>query len=187
MLRDRSIVAIVSGEGGVTLAEILVATIVISVGLVGLAMVIPLSSYGVHEGNTLSTATFLAEEKLEEIRHASWTSTPSEKDCLGVGSGLEASDTEPTSSTCTRTQPTSCTTGTTCTTFAGETSVSGYPQYSRIVRIRSCDSAACAGVTDSNMRLVRVTVKYRAMSGVGGPGATTSRSAVLEMIIAKRQ
>jgi hypothetical protein len=37
------------------------------------------------------------------------------------------------------------------------------------------------------MRLVRVSVGYRAMSGVGGPQATTGRSAVIEMIVSKRQ
>src|SRR5687767_13176449 len=107
-------------ERGITLAEILVATVVISIGLVGLAMVIPLSSYGVHEGNALSTATFLAEQKLEEIRNAAWTSTPAEKDCLGLGSAAA-----PTSMTCKRTQPVACDNGAACTTFPDETSVTG--------------------------------------------------------------
>src|SRR5688572_32005011 len=111
---------IVWDERGLTLAEILVATVVISIGLVGLAVVIPLSSYGVHEGNAMSTATFLAEQRLEEVRNASWTTTPAANDCLGVGPAAA-----PTSTTCARTQPTACTSGTACTTFADESAVTG--------------------------------------------------------------
>lgn len=173
---------IVRDERGITLAEILVATVIISVGLVGLAIVIPLSSYGVHEGNALSTATFLAEQKLEEVRSATWQSAPTVKDCLGLGSSSE-----PTSTTCARSQPTTCTSGASCTTFSDETAVSGYPAYSRTVRVTDCGvGAGCAGVVNTNMRLVQVRVSYRAMSGVGGQG-TGTKSAILEMIVAQRQ
>jgi prepilin-type N-terminal cleavage/methylation domain-containing protein len=169
-------------ERGVTLAEILVATSIISIGLVGLAVVIPMASYGVHEGNALSTATFLAEQRLEEIRNASWTTTPSSNDCLGTGPTAA-----PTSSTCTRTQPTSCTSGTSCTTWADEAAVTGYTGYSRNVRITDCGTTACAGVNNANLRLVRVTVSYTPISGVGGAAAGASKSAVLELLVAKRE
>ena len=168
-------------ERGLTLAEILVATVVISIGLVGLAVVIPLSSYGVHEGNAMSTATFLAEQRLEEVRNATWTTTPSANDCLGINpSG------EPTSTTCTRTQPSACTGGTACTTFSDESAVTGYGGYSRNVRITDCGTTACAGVTNVNMRLVRVTVSYKPISGVGASASGAQKSAVLELIIARR-
>jgi prepilin-type N-terminal cleavage/methylation domain-containing protein len=181
MLRRARRHSIPGDDRGVTLAEILVATAVISIGLVGLAMVIPLSTYGVHEGNALSTATFLAEQRLEEVRNASWTTVPAANDCLGLGSG-----TAPTSTTCGRTQPTACTAGTTCTTYPDEASVAGKPGYSRTVRVIDCGTGAgCAGVVSNDMRLVRVTVTYAPMSGVGGPSGT--RSAVLEMIVARRQ
>ena len=166
---------------GTTLPEILVATVIIGVGIVGLALVIPLSSYGVNEGSSLSTATFLAEQRLEEVRGAPWTSTPSANDCLGVGPSAA-----PASSTCTRTLPTACVDGTACTTFADEASVTGYPGYSRQVRITDCTST-CAGVTHNELRMVRVTVSYRPISGVGGSAATASKSAVLEMLVAKRE
>lgn len=176
-------------ERGITLAEILVATVVISIGLVGLAVVIPLSSYGVHEGNALSTATFLAEQRLEEIRSAAWTTTPSANDCLGMSASSTAA---PTSSTCDRnltpdvaTVP-DCVPGTTCTTFTDEAAVSDYPSYSRQVRVTDCLATPCAGVADANMRLVQVTVSYRPMSGTGGIASTGSKSAVLEMIVSRR-
>jgi hypothetical protein len=37
------------------------------------------------------------------------------------------------------------------------------------------------------MRLVRVTVTYTPISGVGGAPAGTTKSAVLEMIVSRRQ
>lgn len=169
-------------EHGMTLAEILVATVIISVGLVGLAIVIPLSSYGVHEGNALSTATFLAEQRLEEVRNAEWTTIPAASDCIGLGPTAE-----PSTTTCARTVPTVCTSGTACTTYPDEANVTGYTGYSRNVRIFDCNTVGCAGINNANMRLVRVTVSYRPISGVGGSAATASKSAVLELLVTLRQ
>ena len=171
-------------DRGITLPEILVATAIISIGLVGLAIVIPLSSYGVHEGNALSTATFLAEQRLEEVRNAAWTTTPTANDCLGVGPTAA-----PTSSTCTRTQPTSCTGGTACTTYPDEASVASYANYSRNVRVTDCSAtpSVCTNINSANLRLVRVTVSYRPISGVGGTASGSSKSAVLELLVSKRE
>lgn len=177
-------------ERGITLAEILAATAVIAIGLVGLGIVIPMSMYGVHEGNALSTSAFLAMEKLEEIRNASWTvsPTPDGVDCLGLGSSAA-----PTSTTCTRSLPTACTSGTSCETFADESAVPNYPAYSRTVRFYDCNtvvppntSAGCAGVSSSDLRLARVAVSYRPISGVGGSGANAAKSTSIEMVIARR-
>jgi type II secretory pathway pseudopilin PulG len=176
---------ILRDDRGITLAEILVATVIISIGLVGLAVVIPLSSYGVHEGNALSTATFLAEQRLEEVRNAAWTTTPSTNDCLGIGPSAAA-----TTTTCTRSAvgtQTACTSGTACTTYPDESAVTGYGGYSRNVRITDCGATPCASVTNANMRLVRVTVSYKPISGVGATASTASKSAVLELIITKRE
>ena len=178
---------LVRDSRGITLAEILVATVIISVGLVGLAIVIPISGYGVNEGNSLSTATFLAEQRLEEIRNASWTSTPSANDCLGTGSAAAPVSTA-NSPGCARSQPTTCVKTSDCTTYSDEDSpgVAAYPGYKRYVRITDCGSTACAGVTNAKMRLVKVTVTYIPISGVGASG-TGGKSAVLEMIISKRE
>ncbi len=185
-------------DRGITLAEILVATMIMSIGLVGLAVVIPLAGYGVNEGNSLSTATFLAEQRLEEVRNAAWTTTPSTSycagtapcDCLG-GLGADGSA-EPSSSTCGRTQPTTCTYGTACTTYSDESAVTGYPAYGRTVRVKDCSVTSCAGVATGSaaankMRLVRVAVSYRPISGVGGTASGARESAVLEMIVSKRE
>ena len=96
-------------ERGLSLVEILVAVAIISIGLVGLAVVVPISNYGIQEGNQLSTSTFLAEQRLEEVRNAPWASSPA-NDCLGVSPTNAA----PASTTCSRSAPTVCTTGTAC-------------------------------------------------------------------------
>ena len=73
-------------ERGLTLAEILVALAVLGLGLVGLAVVIPVSSYGVQEGNQLSTAAFLAEQMVERTRAVAWTAF------LNAGQYITSSD-----------------------------------------------------------------------------------------------
>ena len=123
---------ILMNERGLTLAEILVAVAIIGLGLVGLAVVIPVSSYGVQEGNQLTTATFLAEQMVERARASAWTSSPA-VDCLGVSGGNAAL--VPTGATCVGAA------APTATQFPDETSgagVSGYPRYTRIVRVTNC-------------------------------------------------
>lgn len=172
----------IANERGLSLVEILVAAAIIGVGLVGLAVVVPVASYGVQEGNQLSTATFLAEQRLEEVRNAPWASSPA-NDCLGTSPNNGA----PTSSTCTRTAPTSCTSGTSCTTYADESTVSGFTGYSRTVRTTDCSTGSgCMGITDAGMRLVTVSASYHPLSGAGGTAADAKKSATIELLIAKR-
>ena len=174
-------------ERGMTLAEILAAVAIVGIGLVGLMTVIPISTYGVQEGKQVSTATFLAEQRLEEVRAARWASTPktpngNDPDCLGVG--VEGA---PTSLRCVRTTPTACSDGTTCTTFTDEASVAGYPGYSRIVRIEE-NGPASSGCTDPaapEQRLVTVTVSYRPLSATGATASAT-KDVTLQMLVAKR-
>jgi prepilin-type N-terminal cleavage/methylation domain-containing protein len=171
----------VLNERGLTLAEILVAIAIIGLGLVGLAVVIPVSSYGVQEGNQLSTATFLAEQMIERARAASWTGTPA-ADCLGVspGGATPSGPPVPTGATCN---------GSTATQFPDETTtgvgVSGYPQYMRTMRVVSCATTACAGITDAGMRLVTVTVQYTPLTGAGGQ-APAPKTVTLEWLVAQK-
>lgn len=152
-------------ERGLTLAEILVAVAILGIGLVGLAVVVPIASYGVQEGSQLSTATFLAEQRLEQIRNAPWTGTPA-NDCIGNGAGAPVASV-------------ACANGTVAiaagaTTFADEAKVMWGNQtaaaaggYSRNVRIADCDPTACAGLTSATMRRVTVTVAYRPLTSSG--------------------
>lgn len=168
-------------ERGLSLAEILVAMFIITVGLIGLAAVIPVSTYAIQEGNQLSTATFLADQRLEQVRNALWTASP-DTDCLGTGPS--AAPAIPSGKTCSTTGAAAGT-----TTFGDEsnTAISGFAGYSRNVRIQDCGVTACGGVTDAGMRLVTVAVTYTPMSGAGGQQAgPTSKTATISLLIAKR-
>jgi type IV pilus assembly protein PilV len=161
---------VLAGDAGLTLAEVLVALAVIGIGLVGLAIVIPVSTDGVAEAGQRSTATFLAEQGLERVRAAAWSAEPA-IDCLGRSAG----DTAPTLDA-------SCP-GPAAAGGIDEASVEGHPGYQRVVRISNCGTArACAGVLDDGLRHVEVTVRYgaRRNDGLG------SRTVSLEALVARR-
>lgn len=162
-------------ERGMTLVEILIAIGIIGVGLAALASVIPVSSYGIQEGNQLSTATFLSNQRLEQVRNARWSGTAAcpvpagSFDQLGLSASSSAA-------------PQSCGT----TTFPDETTVATpYTQYSRQVRVIDCGAGAgCQGVVSANLRLVTVTVGYRPLTGVGQAPAV--KQVGVTMLLAKR-
>ena len=60
--------SLLAEEQGLTLAEILAALSVLSIGLVALISLLPLAGFGVHEGAHRSGAAFLATQRLEQIR-----------------------------------------------------------------------------------------------------------------------
>lgn len=159
--------SLLTDQRGMTLAEILVAIAIIGIGLVALASAIPLSSYGIQEGNQLSTATFLANARLEQVKNASWSQSPT-VDNLGVSSGNAAPQSGGT------------------TTFPDENPVGApYTQYSRRVRIVDCGSGGgCAGVTDANLRQITVTVTYTPLTGIGQAPAT--KAVILTTLVARR-
>jgi prepilin-type N-terminal cleavage/methylation domain-containing protein len=148
--------ALLRSETGVTLVEILVALAVVGIALVGLAIVIPVSTLSVQEGHQTSTATFLAEQMIERARAAAWSDSPP-ADCLGVSVGDAAP--VPSGSTCY---------GATATQFPDETGgIAGYPYYRRSVRVTSCVASACAGTTSAGLRRVEVVVAYAPLTGSG--------------------
>ena len=73
MTGDRTMRRLTGNNLGMTLVEILIAIGIIGVGLAALASVIPVSSYGIQEGNQLSTSTFLANQRLEQVRNGRWS------------------------------------------------------------------------------------------------------------------
>jgi prepilin-type N-terminal cleavage/methylation domain-containing protein len=162
-------------ERGVTLTEIVVAVAIIGVGLIGLTVVIPVSSYGVQEGGQLSTATFLAEQLLERTRTTAWTADPA-VDCLGVSTGDSAP--LPTDASCHDSRT---------TRFPDETAgVTGHPGYQRAVRVTGCDAApGCAGVIGDGLRRVVVTVRYTPVP-VGGGRAPAARTVRLEWLVSRQ-
>jgi prepilin-type N-terminal cleavage/methylation domain-containing protein len=166
-------------QRGMTVVELLVAVAIIGVGLVALLSAIPLAAYGIQEGNQLSTATFLANQRLEQIRNATWQAgqpAPAVPVVLAVDKlGASASDTAPVGDGG-------------VTTFPDETPMAApNAGYRRTVRITDCGvGAGCSSVVSADLRRATVTVSYRPMTGIGVAPATTAKSAVVTIYIAKR-
>ena len=68
MMMKRFVRADRSAQRGFTLAEVLVATFVLSIGLVAVATGFQYATSGVETGRGETTATFLAEQRLEQLR-----------------------------------------------------------------------------------------------------------------------
>jgi prepilin-type N-terminal cleavage/methylation domain-containing protein len=159
-------------QNGVTLVEVLAALAVIGIGIVGLAIVVPVAILSVHEGYQASTATFLAEQAIERARALPWSESPA-IDCLGLSIG--DSSPVPTSATCR---------GATSTQLPDEsTGVSGHPHYRRFVRVTSCVSEPCAGVRAVGLRRVEVTVAYMPLTAAGA--SARARTLRLESLAAQ--
>jgi prepilin-type N-terminal cleavage/methylation domain-containing protein len=165
-------------ERGMTLLEVLVAVGIISVGLVALSSAIPIAAYGIQEGKQLSTATFLATQRMEQVRNATWQAASDPGvvpqvlavDKLGVSGSETAAPVGDGGAV----------------TFPDETPVAApYADYNRTVRITDCGAAGCAGITNADLRQVTVTVTYRPMTGVG-VAPTASKSARVTMLVTKR-
>jgi Tfp pilus assembly protein PilV len=173
-------------ERGFTAAEILIAAVIVTVAFVALARIVPLAGYAVQEGNQLSTATFLADQRLEQIRGVPWTSVPA-NDCLGVSVASTAAPTVPAGATCTL-GSTTVNAGGALTWEADEaaTTISGFSGYSRSVRVTDCGGGSgCAGIADSGMRLVTVTVTYISVNA-GTSVAAVPKSSQVQMIVSQQ-
>jgi type II secretory pathway pseudopilin PulG len=171
MLRALRFVA--ADQAGMSLAEILVACVIIAVGLVGLLSAVPTASYGIQEGRQLSTATFLANQRLEQVRNAQWTQCPV-ADTLGVSASASVAPNFGA-----------------LTTFPDENPMAApYGDYTRTVRITAAQPAdpCVGGVGGPNvgLRQVVVTVSYRASTATGLSAAGTTKSALVTMLVAQR-
>ena len=168
------------GERGMTLMEVLVAVGIISVGLVALSSAIPLAAYGIQEGKQLSTATFLATQRMEQVRNATWQAAQpapavpalAAVDKLGVSASESVAPVGDGG----------------VITFPDEAPMAApYTDYSRTVRVVDCGmSPGCNGITNAGLRRVTVTVTYRPMTGIGMAPATTTKSARVTMLVSKR-
>ena len=158
-------------QQGITIVELVLAIVIIGVGLVALSSAIPIAAYGIQEGNQLSTATFLANQRLEQVRNSQWRATPA-VDTLGLSASGTSAPVGAGGAV----------------TFPDETPMAApFGGYSRVVRISSCGVApGCSGVQDAGLRQVTVTVSYQPMTGIGVAPATTSKSAIVTMYIAQR-
>lgn len=134
------------GQAGLTLIEILVAVALIMIGLVALLQWFPLGTQGMDTGRKQSTAVFLGEQQLEQIKAFALSA--------GAGQGwanLPAN--------CGTPAPACNVANTPFVTQAFNT-IPGYPEYSRTVIL-------AAGPTPATTRLVRVQVGFRRVTEVG--------------------
>jgi len=154
-----------------TLMEIVIAAAIIGIGLAAVCAAIPFAAYGVQEGHQLSTAAFLANERLEQVRSARWELGPPGIDDLGLSPSATAA---PVSGT--------------VTTFPDEAALAGpHAGYARSVRINDCGAGAgCSGVVKADLRQVIVTVTYRAMTGIGMSAPGTTKAATVATYVAQR-
>jgi len=178
----------INNERGFSLTEILVAVALIAIGFVALLQVVPLAAGGLQQGNQQSTATQVAQQRLEQAHAAVWTAVPA-TDCVGVSAGNAAP--VPSGAACTAAISETYVAGTNVT-FPDESAVAGFPGYARTTRITDCGAVACSGFTYTPVpgtgtaapRLITVTVTYE---GSGSPGATSrTRTVRLEWMVAQR-
>ena len=147
-------------ESGLTLVEIVVAVAILMIGLVAVMQAFPIATQGTDTGRRQSTADFLAEQKIEQIR--AWSLAPSPR----------GFDNMPTCDP-------------NCTGLTLEkapfnledfNSIPGYGDYRRTVIVQN---------GPANTRLVRVTLSLRRITGVGVSTGTGTQVSV-ETLIAKR-
>jgi prepilin-type N-terminal cleavage/methylation domain-containing protein len=178
----------INNERGFSLTEVLVAAALIAIGFVALLRVVPLAAAGLQQGNQQSTATQIAQQRLEQAHAAVWTALPA-TDCVGVSAGNAAP--VPSGAACTAAISETYDAATNVT-FPDEASVAGSPGYARTTRITDCGAVACSGILyvpvpgtgTAAPRLVTVTVTYQ---GEARQGATSrTRTVRLEWLVAQR-
>ena len=126
-------------ERGFTLAEVLVATFVLAIGIVAVATGFQYATSGVETGKGETTATFLAEQRFEFLKNlalTNWTSA-----CIAAGTTTETSSTAV--ATCTPSPPPL--------------------RYRRVTTITDNAGGICA----ATCKLVQVSVFYRPVTGSG--------------------
>jgi type II secretory pathway pseudopilin PulG len=158
-------------QKGMTVPEILAAVVVIMVALVALASAIPISAYGIQEGSQLTTATFLANQRLEQVKLKQWTVKP-DVDQIGLSASATAAPQDSGGTT----------------TFPDETPVAApYTQFTRTVRITDCGiGAGCGGVVHADLKQVTVSVSYRPLTGRGQAATGSTKSAIVTVVVARR-
>jgi Tfp pilus assembly protein PilV len=143
-------------ERGLTLAEVLPALALLSIGLVAMITLLGPAATSIHEGEHRSRAIFLASQRLEQIRHAVGRSEIDTDPLLETGAFTD----EPTLSV-------------------------PHADFSRSVRILDCGlPSGCSSVQSLGMRQVSVTVGYP--GAVAGAGAAHRGIVVLTTYIGPR-
>jgi competence protein ComGC len=179
----RSVNATFHDNAGLTVVEVVLALAIIMVGLLALIAAMPLGTSQIGEANVKTTATFLAEQRLEQIKNAKWTTAPAVDGLGGGGSDGGAAVAQWPDE------------GYGSIAFPGSANCaandrSGGCRFRRQVRIRDCSVLTCAGIatataTVNTLRQVTVTVFFLPFAGTGVEQAD-EESVQLTTLIAKR-
>ena len=151
-----------TGDRGFTLAEVLVATFVLSIGLVAVATGFQYATSGVETGKGETQAVFLAEQRIEQLKSqaiANFTAT----------------------SGCTAPLPTTCLGAATTTENYG--AITGALFYKRTTVIADNPGAANTPCS-TNCKMVTVTVNYKPVTARGE--VNQERSVILVVMLAPR-
>lgn len=172
-------------RAGLTVVEVIVAVGIILVGLVALVAAVPLATSLVGEAKFKTTAVFLAQHRLEQIKNAKWQAQSPPPPAVPVRAAVDTLGGAGSDGTA---QIAAWPDEGYNTINIGGTQ---YTLYRRTVRITDCSVApGCQGLpVDPNLaslRQVRVTVLFRPMTGTGTIGAAEERVQVTSLI-AQRQ
>jgi prepilin-type N-terminal cleavage/methylation domain-containing protein len=144
-----------SGQRGFTLAEVLVAVFVILVGLVAIATGFQYATSGVATGRGETMATFLAQQRIEQLKTVAMTNydPPYPGVSLAAGTTTEYCQTSNIGATSSNCQSTA---------FSGTTT------YTRVTTITdNPGGTGCTGVAPLLCKRIRVSVTYRPVTGAG--------------------
>lgn len=134
--------SLLAEEHGLTLVEVLAALTVLSIGIVAMISLLPQAGSGIHEGSQRTIATFLAAQRLEQIRHVVGLAE-TQADPLANG-GMAFPD-EPTIA-------------------------APHVAFGRSVRLQDCGGGlGCDGLRAPGVRQITVTVTYPTTTSQGAP------------------
>jgi Tfp pilus assembly protein PilE len=170
-------------DTGMTVAEVIIALGIITVGLLALIAAMPISTSQIGEANLKTTATFLVQQRLEQLKNAKWTTAPASDTLGGAGSNGTAAVAEwPDEDYHTIAFPGAAN--------CGATDRSGGCRFRRQVRITDCSVVSCSGIATATtsvntVRQVTVTVFFFPLAGTGMTQAT-EESVQFTTLMAKR-
>jgi prepilin-type N-terminal cleavage/methylation domain-containing protein len=144
-----------SGQRGFTLPEVLVAVFVIVIGLVAVATGFQYATSGVATGRGETMATFLAQQRIEQLKTVAMTNydPPYPGVSLAAGTTTEYCQTSNIGATSANCQ---------------STAISGTTSYTRVTTITdNPGGTGCSGVAPLLCKRIRVSVTYRPVTSGG--------------------
>ena len=142
-----------SDERGFTVAEVLVAALIILVGLAAVATGFQYATSGVATEHRETAAAFLAEQRIKALKSAAIANY----DGLAAGTSVEHCQTSTIGAT-----------GSNCQSIA----ISGTASYQRTTTIAdvTTEPGRCTGVSPLLCKRIHVSVAYRTLTGQGDLG-----------------